>query len=141
MKHDVVTLNPPGEKAVYDVCMHPGGRPAKQERSNWGERLAQARARSGLSQKDLADKMGVTQQAIAAWERKITAVRSDTLMRLASILGISSDELLGIKPGRKNSPSGKLHRVFEEVSKLPRRQQQKVVEFVEAFVEKKSASR
>lgn len=85
--------------------------------------------------------MGVTQQAIAAWERKITAVRSDTLMRLASILGISSDELLGIKPGRKNSPSGKLHRVFEEVSKLPRRQQQKVVEFVEAFVEKKSASR
>ena len=35
-------------------------------------------------------------------------------------------------------PGGKLGQVFVEVSKLPRRQQDKVIEFVEAFVEKKA---
>ncbi len=102
--------------------------------------MAQARERTGLSQKDLAAKMGVTQQAIASWERRTAAVRSDTLIRLVSILGVSSDELLGIKPVKRGTPSGRLHQVFNSVSKLPRRQQEKVIEFVEAFVEKKVSS-
>jgi hypothetical protein len=42
----------------------------------------------------------------------------------------------------KRAPSefGKVRQIFEQVSKLPRRQQEKVVEFVEAFVQHKAAA-
>lgn len=60
---------------------------------------------------------------------------------MAKALGVTVDELLGEpKPKRVVTPGGKLGEVFDSVSKLPRRQQQKVIEFVEAFVDKKSAS-
>jgi transcriptional regulator with XRE-family HTH domain len=103
-----------------------------------GERIAQARERAGLSQGQLAEKMDVSQQVIAAWERKAKAIRTDTLVNLSGILGTSADELLGMKPARRNGPSGRVRQVFDAVAALPRRQQEKIVEVVEAFVEKKS---
>jgi len=54
-------------------------------------------------------------------------------------------ELLGedvqIKRARKTGPNGKVHKVFEEVSKLPRRQQEKIVEVVSALVSQYAQSR
>ena len=85
--------------------------------------------------------MGVSQQVVAAWERKAKALRTDTLIKLASILNISADELLGIKPARQGGPTGRVRQVFDAVSALPRRQQQKIVDVVEAFVEKTGSAR
>lgn len=53
----------------------------------------------------------------------------------------TADYLIGISGTWKGSkgPSGKVRQVFEQVSKLPRRQQQKIVEVVEAFVHQKAA--
>ncbi len=55
---------------------------------------------------------------------------------------MSVEHLIGIeeKPARTSGPTGKVRQVFEKVSRLPRHQQSKIVEVVEAFVEKKSAS-
>jgi hypothetical protein len=60
---------------------------------------------------------------------------------LAEALGTTADYLIGIAATWKGTkgPSGKVRQVFEQVSKLPRRQQEKVVEFVEAFVQHKAA--
>ena len=54
----------------------------------------------------------------------------------------TADYLIGISATWKGSkgPSGKIRRIFEQVSKLPRRQQKKVVEFVEAFVQHKATA-
>lgn len=56
----------------------------------------------------------------------------------ARVLGVSMTELLGeevqIKRTRKAGPTGKVQRIFEDVSRLPRRQQEKIVEFVTAIV-------
>jgi hypothetical protein len=58
---------------------------------------------------------------------------------------LSVAELLGedvpIKRARKTGPTGKVHKVFEEVSKLPRRQQEKIVEVVSALVSQYAQSR
>lgn len=60
------------------------------------------------------------------------------MRQAASVLGISMTELLGeevqLKRARKTGPTGKVHKVFEEVSKLPPRQQEKIVEGVSALV-------
>ncbi|MGI8731838.1 MAG: hypothetical protein ACR2LM_00855 [Pyrinomonadaceae bacterium] len=54
-------------------------------------------------------------------------------------------ELLGeevqFKRARQTGPTGKVHKIFEEVSKLPRRQQEKIVEVVSALVSQYAQSR
>ena len=114
------------------------GRPAKSERSPFGERLLSARQQAGLSQTQVADKLNITQQTYAGWERRTTALRPEYITQLAAKLNISVDYLLGHEsaPKRGNGPVGKARQVFETVSQLPRGQQQKILEVVEAMVEK-----
>ena len=70
------------------------------------------------------------------WERQPVALRPAQLVALATTLGVSTDYLLGIDPTKKrgSGPTGKARRVFEAVSKLPRHQQQKIIDVVETFV-------
>lgn len=84
----------------------------------------------------LADKVGVHHSSIAYWELSGTPPRGEVLPRLAAALGVSIDALLGVKPPKpkRQAAKGRLQRVFENAAKLPRRQQEKVAEFVEAFV-------
>ncbi len=111
----------------------PGGRPPKLKRSEFGERLVSIRQRAGLSQTQVAEKLGVSQQAYAGWERSTTALRPDDLAKLADVLGTTTDELLGKQgaPKRGTGPTGKARQIFERVSQLPRATQQRILANVE----------
>ena len=115
------------------------GRKAKTERTEFGERLVTARQQLGLSQAEVAEALGITQQSYAGWERRETALKPEYLLQLASTLKVTVDHLLGTEQKEStirqpSGPPGKLRRVFEKASQLPRHQQNKVAEFVEAFV-------
>jgi transcriptional regulator with XRE-family HTH domain len=116
----------------YNPAMQTG-RPAKTKRSDFGARLHAAREAKGLSQAQVADKLGIAQQSYAAWERRHVALTPDRLAQVAALLGISIDELLGYKPGpaRPAGPTGKARQVFERVSLLPRATQQRILANVE----------
>jgi transcriptional regulator with XRE-family HTH domain len=124
---------------VYSADMAMG-RPAKSKRTEFGERLLTARLHLGLTQAQVADKVGITQQSYAAWERYDTALKPQHLVLLADALQVSVEHLLGAKepPKRGSGPTGRMRRLFEAASKLPRSQQQKVAELVELFVERHS---
>lgn len=109
------------------------GRPAKTHRTPFGERLFQARNKAGLSQAEVAEKLGITQQSFAGWERRETALKPELLARLADVLDVTVEHLLGAEaaPKRGNGPAGKLRRAFERASKLPRDQQKHVLRVVE----------
>jgi transcriptional regulator with XRE-family HTH domain len=116
------------------------GRPTKRKRTDFGERLTQAREQAGLSQQQLADKLGTTQRAVSWWEREPVALRADQLAAVAEALGVTTDYLLGKQPlkARGSGPVGKAKRLFEAVSKLPRHQQEKVFAILEPFVERQT---
>ncbi|HML45764.1 MAG TPA: helix-turn-helix transcriptional regulator [Clostridia bacterium] len=57
-------------------------------------RLLQLRKEKGLSQEDLAAKLGVTRQAVSKWERAEAAPDTDNLLRLAKLYSVSLDTLL-----------------------------------------------
>ena len=61
----------------------------------FGTRLARLRKEKGLSQVDIADKVGVTAQAVSKWENDQTSPDIDVLLNLSEIFEISMDELLG----------------------------------------------
>ena len=108
----------------------------KTERPALAKRLAELRQAAGLSQSQLADKVGVNASNIAFWELSGTPPRGEVLPTMAQALGVSVDELLGVTPPKpkKQAAKGRLQQVFESASKLPRRQQQKIAGVVEALV-------
>ncbi|MGH8020584.1 MAG: helix-turn-helix domain-containing protein [Opitutaceae bacterium] len=111
----------------------PGGRPATKEASFLGSLIAQARQQAGLSQYELADKLSVSRNLIAQWERSAVALKAEQLLALSETLGVTVDVLLGrgetIKRG--TGPAGRARQVFERVSKLPRATQQRILANVE----------
>jgi len=108
------------------------GRPSTKPRGAFGQRLLALRQAAGLSQRQLASRLGVDQSNIAFWERWDKPPRGEVLPALAKALSVSVDELLGLaKPKRETPPSGKARHLFEAVSKLPRRQQQRILDTVQ----------
>lgn len=67
------------------------------------------------------------------------------MRQAARVLGVSVVELVGeevqIKRDRKTGPTGKVPQAFEEVSRLPRRQQEHIVRVVSALVSQYEQSR
>ncbi len=121
----------------YDPAMATNmGRPTDRKRTAFGGRLVAAREAAGLSQRELAERLGITQRALSWWEREPVALKPDQLAALSTALGVSADDLIGQSHGKKarGGPVGKARRVFESVSRLPRHHQQKIVDVVEALV-------
>jgi hypothetical protein len=56
---------------------------------------------------------------------------------MAKVLGVSVEQILGVAPfaERRPGPVGKTQKVFEEVARLPRSQQEKIIEIVGALVD------
>jgi len=97
--------------------------------------LRSLRQKAGLSVRELARLVGESHTNVSYWERTGKLPRADLLVPMSKALGVSVEELLGeLPPKRAAVPGGKLGRVFGEVSKLPRRQQQKVIEMAEGFL-------
>jgi transcriptional regulator with XRE-family HTH domain len=124
----------------YHPAMAQSGRPASKPRSEIGERIAQARIKLGLSQRALAEKLGITQQSVTALERRESIPRSDTLLKLCDVLGVTANDLLGMdSQGKKPASRGRLHQTFETLGQLPRRKQAKILDVVEALLAQEEA--
>lgn len=57
-------------------------------------RLVKLRKKHGLSQEELADRLGISRQAVSKWERAESSPDTDNLICLAKLYGVSLDELL-----------------------------------------------
>ncbi len=60
------------------------------------DRLVELRRAYGLSQEELAEKLGVSRQAVSKWERGESSPDTDNLIALAKLYRVSLDELLGL---------------------------------------------
>ena len=64
------------------------------EKKTLGIMIAERRKASGMTQAELAEKMGITDKAVSKWERDISYPDISTLPHLAEVLGVSIDELM-----------------------------------------------
>ncbi len=63
-----------------------------------GEIISSIRHEKGLTQKELAEQLNVTDKAVSKWERDIALPDINTLPELAEILDITIEELINAKP-------------------------------------------
>lgn len=57
-------------------------------------RLLQYRKENGFSQEELAERIGVSRQAVSKWERSEASPDTDNLIALARLYGVTLDELI-----------------------------------------------
>ena len=63
---------------------------------DFGNKLKELRTQNGLTQKQLADQLGVTKSVVSFYERQERTPSPDILRKLAAVFHVSSDFLLGI---------------------------------------------
>ena len=83
-----------------------------------GMMIAELRKEKGMTQLELAQKMGVTEKAVSKWERDLSCPDINSLPNLAEILGVSVDELMQIKREAENpkqSPKDLAQIIFKAV--------------------------
>jgi transcriptional regulator with XRE-family HTH domain len=97
-----------------------------------GARIAQLRKEQNLTQQQLADELGLSQQIVASYEIGRRRIPVSTLPRLARTLGISVEALIGEQEApAKRGPTPKLQRHMERISELPKPQQRFLLQMIE----------
>lgn len=66
------------------------------------DRLCAYRKHHGLSQEELAEKIGVSRQAVSKWERAEASPDTDNLILLSRVYGVTLDALLNTDPTDTN---------------------------------------
>lgn len=64
-------------------------------REEIAKNLIYYRKKAGLTQKELADKLGVKNSAVSNWEQGLNSIDIDTLMKVCEIFNISFDVISG----------------------------------------------
>lgn len=67
----------------------------------YSKRIRELRKQAGLSQKDLAQKLFISQQSVGKWESGKNRPTPDTFLKLAELFGVTTDYLMG-----NDAPSG-----------------------------------
>ena len=62
-----------------------------------GDMISTLRKEKGMTQKDLADRLSITDKAVSKWERNLAFPDTATIPGLAEILGVSVEELMNAK--------------------------------------------
>lgn len=100
-----------------------------------GTRIARLRKDQGITQVQLAEQLGVSQQTVTAYESGNRRVPISHLPRLAALLGESIEVLIGepAKPN-KRGPTPKLQQQLERISQLPKARQRIVSEVLDSLL-------
>ena len=107
-----------------------------------GARIAQMRKNQGLTQVQLAQALGISQQMVGSYEVGRRRVPVSMLPALARALRVQIDELLGdaVKVHAKRGPASQLQRSMERINELPRQKQRFVVEMLETMLAQANAN-
>lgn len=81
-----------------------------------GTMIAELRKQHGMTQLELAEKMGVTDKAVSKWERDLSCPDINSIPNLAQVLGVSVEELMQVKK-EAEEPVGKVAQILEIVPK------------------------
>lgn len=104
---------------------------------SFGQRLARLRLARGLTQRQLADRSGVSQRMIAYYETHAVAPPADKASAIAKALGVAIEELVGVERSRAQQPTVtnlRLWRRFQKLERLPPAARKTVLKVLDAYL-------
>lgn len=101
-----------------------------------GQRVAELRKAQDLTQVQLADRLGISQQTLAHYEVGRLRIAVAMLPALAKELAVSVETLVGTPtPKNKRGPAPKLQRQIEQIQQLPRTKQRFVMQMLDTVLQ------
>jgi transcriptional regulator with XRE-family HTH domain len=102
-----------------------------------GTRVAELRKAQSITQVEMAQTLGVSQQTVNSYEVGRRRIPVSALPTLARALGVSLEELLGDDAGaaKKRGPTPKLQQQIERIQQLPRSQQRFVMQMLDTVLQ------
>ncbi len=102
-----------------------------------GTRITALRKTQRITQVQLAEQLGVSQQTVTAYESGKRRVPISHLPRLAGLLGVTVEELLGTQAKRstgKRGPAPKLQQQLEQIQALPKAKQRAITQVLDSVI-------
>lgn len=125
----------------YNPDMSKIGRPSKTQRSAFGERLQFLREQANLTQREVAEQLGISQPSYVKWERRDIGLTRDRLQQLATIFGVEIEDFFSADDQpKRNGPVGRARKTFETISELPRSRQKQILDVVDILMRKDMAT-
>lgn len=119
--------------------------PRKASRSaaaeSLGGRIRKLRLARSWSQAELGRRIGASQRAVAYYERDHTSPSPAALVKLADVLGVSADVLLGRKRGQEPGRQSRIAEIrrlrrLKQLDELPRHERIVVLKILDALADR-----
>lgn len=82
------------------------------------QRLKELRAENKMSQKELATRLFVSQQAVGKWETGKATPNPETIAKMSEIFGVSTDYILGRDEKKPAAENDSEPIVYEKLAKM-----------------------
>lgn len=82
--------------------------------SELNKNISALRKKKGITQEELAERLGVTAQAVSKWENEISCPDIQLLPKIAELFDVSIDELMGVS--KRNDVVMSSKKSFEELT-------------------------
>lgn len=115
---------------------------ARTKPVHFGERLSRLRKAKGLTQRQLAAQLGVSQRVITYYENESSYPPAHLLPKVAQAFEVSVEELLGdAEPvvEAAHVPDRRLRKRIELLEKLPPQDQKMVLRMIDTLAAKKAS--
>jgi transcriptional regulator with XRE-family HTH domain len=111
---------------------------AKEESETIAQRLGRLRREKGITQVEMAERLGISQPIVSDYERGELRLHGELIVKLAEILDCSTDELLGRRELKTTTGGAnrRMLRRMQEIELLPKRDRETLLRMIDAFLSK-----
>lgn len=101
-----------------------------------GKRIAKIRKAKGLTQTELADRIGIDRHSVTNYEIGRLHIYDEMIIRFAIALGVTTDEILGMTPDHYDTArvNRKVANRIQQIEKLPSRQKAALLNTIETYL-------
>jgi len=101
-----------------------------------GQTIANTRKKRGLSQEALAELMGISRKQVSDYERGVANLNHEMVIRFSLALGVTSDELLGLKQvtSEENAIPLRFTRRMRELQALPEDKKKVILKLLDELI-------
>jgi transcriptional regulator with XRE-family HTH domain len=98
-------------------------------------RVTRLRKEYGYTQAEVAERLGITQSDISAYERGARRFHAETIAQYAQLLGVNAEELVGLHmPRNGQNLSVHLTKRMQRIQRLPKSRQKALLQTIDLFL-------